>query len=277
MLAGFGDHPYARESEGSLMSIKSITADDLKALHKQIFTRKSLKVAVVGDIDAESLKSLLDATFGELPDTPPPVPPPAVIFAKGPSLKIIDRDIPQSIIMFGHEGILRDDKDFIPAYVMSFILGGGGFGSWLTDEVREKRGLTYGIGAGLYPLEHAGLFLGSVGTRNEKAKETIDVTKDVMRRYVKDGPTAEELADAKTYLTGSYALRFDSNTKIANQLLGIQQDMLGIDYINQRNAKVEAVTLDQVKEQARRLIRPDELTITIVGKPVGITAPGGSG
>ncbi len=141
----------------------------------------------MGDIDAESLKKLLDETFGELPATEPVAHPARTSFAKGPVLKVVDRDIPQSIIMFGHDGILRSDKDFIPAYVMSFILGGGGFGSRLTEEVREKRGLTYGIGVGLYPLDHAGLFLGSVGTRNDKAKEVIDVVKDTMKRFVEEG------------------------------------------------------------------------------------------
>jgi zinc protease len=277
MATGLGSHPYARETEGSPQSIAAIAADDLKALHARLFTRSSLKVAVVGDIDAETLARLLDETFGGLPDTPPPEAPQKVAFSNGPSLKVIERDIPQSIIMFGHDGILRTDEDFIPAFVMSFILGGGGFGSRLTEEVREKRGLTYGIGAGLYPLDQAGLFLGSVGTRNEKAKEAIDIVKDVIKRFSEEGPSGQELADAKTYLIGSYALRFDSNTKIAGQLLGLQQDNLGIDYINTRNSKIEAVTLEQVKEQARRLLHADKLTITIVGKPVGVAASGTSG
>lgn len=277
MMAGFAGHPYAHDSEGTPQSIAAITADDLKELHRKLFTRRSLKISVVGDIDALALSQLLDVAFGDLPDAEPVPPPTATVFAKGPSLKIIDRDIPQSVIMFGHDGILRSDKDFIPAYVMSFILGGGGFGSRLTEEVREKRGLTYGIGAGLYPLDHAGLFIGSVGTRNEKAKETLEVAIGVMRRFAAEGPTAEELQDAKTYLTGSYALRFDSNTKIASQLLGLQQENLGMDYVNQRNKLIEAVTLEQVKEQAKRLIRPGELTITIVGRPVGIVTVGTSG
>jgi zinc protease len=277
MQTGFGGHPYGRDSEGNATTLAAITTADLKDLHRRLFTRRSLKVAVVGDIDAESLSRLLDETLGDLPDTEPLAPPPVVSFAKGPVLKVVDRDIPQSIIMFGHDGILRSDKDFIPAYVMSFILGGGGFGSRLTEEVREKRGLTYGIGTGLYPLDHAGLYLGSVSTRNDKAAEVIEVVKDVMRRFAEEGPTEKELRDAKTYLTGSYALRFDSNAKIASQLLGLQQENLGMDYIDRRNGLVEAVTLEQVREQARRLIRPDELTITIVGKPVGIPHSGSSG
>jgi zinc protease len=184
---------------------------------------------------------------------------------------VIERDIPQSIIVFGHGGILRGDPDFFPAYIMTSILGGGGFGSRLTDEIREKRGLTYGVGAGLVPLDRAGLFMGSLGTRNEKAGEALALVRDVLKRMADEGPTAQELAEAKTFLTGSYALRFDSNAKIAGQLLGIQQENLGIDYINRRNAMVEAVTLEQVKAQAKRLIDADRLIVTVVGRPQGLS------
>ena len=197
--------------------------------------------------------------------------------ADRPGIQIIDRNIPQSIITFGHEGILRDDPDFIPAYVASFILGGGGFGSRLTDEVRERRGLTYDVSLGLLPLDRAGLMLGSLSTRNDRAGQALKVVKEVMQRFAEEGPTAEELADAKTYLTGSYALRFDSNTKIAGQLLAIQEDKLGIDYVNRRNALIEALTLEQVKAQAKRITKPDKLIITIVGRPVGIKPTGDQG
>jgi zinc protease len=277
MAAALGSHPYAEESDGTPESLKVITADDLRALHRALFTRRDLKVAVVGDIDPATLARLLDDTFGALPDTDPPPAPPATRPVDKPGIHIIDRNIPQSIITFGHEGILRNDPDFIAAYVASFILGGGGFGSRLTDEVREKRGLTYGVSSGLFPLDHAGLVLGSLSTRNDRARQALDLVEEVMRRFAQEGPTAEELADAKTYLTGSYALRFDSNTKIARELLGIQEDGLGIDYVNRRNALVEAMSLDEVKAQARRITRPDKLIITIVGRPVGIKATGDQG
>ena len=218
------------------------------------------------------MKKLLDETFGGLPDHAPPTQPAEALAAPGPSIEIIDRDMPQSIMVFGGPGIRRDDPDFIPAYIMSEILGGGGFGSRLTEEVRERRGLTYGIGLGLYPLDNAGLVLGSLGTRNNKAGEALDVIKSVMKRYAEEGPTQRELDEAKTYLTGSYALRFNSNTKIARQLLAIQQDNLGIDYINRRNSMIDAVTLDQVKAQAKRLIDPEKLIVTVVGRPKGLGA-----
>ena len=271
MAKAFGDHPYARESEGTVKSIATITADDLRSMHKELFTRKGLKVAVVGDIDPATLVRLLDETFGDLPDTEPPKQAPMIHVAGKAETQVIARDIPQSIITFGTDGMLRNDPDFIPAYVASFILGGGGFGSRLTEEVREKRGLTYGVSIGLYPFDHAGLVFGQLGTRNEKAGEALSVVKDVMKRFGEEGPTGAELSDTKTYLTGSYALRFDSNSKIASQLLAIQQDDLGIDYVNRRNALIEAVTLDQAKVQARRISQPDKLIVTVVGKPEGIT------
>ncbi len=271
MTAALGGHPYARDMNGSEKTLAAVTAADLAAAHQRIFARRTLQIAVVGNIDAATLSRLLDETFGGLPEGAEPELPAMVKPAAGPSLKVIDRDIPQSIIIFGHGGILRSDPDFFPAYIMSEILGGGGFGSRLTGEIREKRGLTYGVGAGLVPLDRAGLFMGSLGTRNEKAGEALALVKDVMKRMAGEGPTAQELAEAKTFLTGSYALRFDSNAKIAGQLLGIQQQNLGIDYIARRNAMVEAVTLEQVKAQAKRLLDADRLIVTVVGRPQGLS------
>jgi zinc protease len=271
MAKAFGDHPYARQSEGTVKSLATITGDDLHAMHKMLFSRKGMKVAVVGDIDANTLARILDETFGDLPNTEPPAAAPMIHVPRKPQVQLIDRDIPQSIITFGHDGMLRSDPDFIPAYVASFVLGGGGFGSRLTEEVREKRGLTYGVSIGLYPFDHAGLVFGQLGTRNDQAGQALDIVKETMRKFAADGPTADELAETKTYLTGSYALRFDSNSKIANQLLAIQQDDLGIDYVNKRNSMIDAVTLDLAKVQAGRISQPDKLIVTVVGKPVGIT------
>jgi zinc protease len=277
MKLAFGDQLYARQSNGTPASIAAITPDDLRAMHKLLFSRKGLKIAVVGDIDAATLGPALDEIFGGLPDTDPPKPVSSVTVAKGPIVKVVDRDIPQSIIIFGTEGILRNDPDFIPAYVMSQVLGGSGFASRLMTEVREKRGLTYGVGFGLSPMDHAGLYVGSLGTRNEKAGEALAVVKETLKKLADEGPTQAELDDVKTFLTGSYALRFDTNDKIAGQLLGILQEDLGIDYINKRNAMVEAITLDQVKAQAKRLLHSEDLIVTVVGKPEGLKSTGTGG
>ncbi|MCA3559694.1 MAG: insulinase family protein [Aestuariivirga sp.] len=263
--------PYSRPDEGTEATVSSITADDLKAAHRRIFNRDTLQVAVVGDITAKELGPLLDKVFGGLPETAPGQPElPEAKPAMGPKLRVIDRDMPQSVIVFGTEGIERDDKDFIPAFVMSEILGSGGLTSRLSEEIREKRGLTYGVSYGLSPMGRAGLYTGSLQTKNESAGEALDAAREVIRKYAEEGPGQKDLDDAKTFLTGSYALRFSSNSAIANQLLGIQQQNLGIDYVQKRNALVEAVTLDQVKAQARRLLHPDRLIVTVVGKPQGV-------
>ena len=263
--------PYAIPGDGTEASMGAMTADDLRAAHRRIFSRDTLQVAVVGDISAAELAPLLDEVFGGLPASAPPEEelPPATV-AAGPQQQIIARDMPQSIIVFGHEGILRSDPDFIPAFVMSEILGGGGLNSRLTDEIREKRGLTYGVSFGLSPMTRAGLYAGMLQTRNESAGEALAVTRGVLAKMAAEGPTEAELEEAKTYLTGSYGLRFSSNSAIARQLLGLQQQSLGIDYVEKRNALVEAVTLDQVKAQASRLLHPDRLIVTVVGRPEGL-------
>jgi len=263
--------PYSRRSSGTEDTLKAMTADDLRAAHRRIFNRDSLQVAVVGDITAAELGALLDKVFGGLPEKAPPTPalPPARP-ELGPKLKIIDRDMPQSVIVFGHEGILRNDPDFIAAFVMAEILGGGGLTSRLATEIREKRGLTYGVSFGLSPGERVGYYAGVLQTANKSAGEALDLARQVIARYADEGPTQAELDEAKTYLTGSYGLRFSSNAAIANQLLGLQQQNLGIDYVEKRNGLVEAVTLDQVKAQAKRLLHPDRLIVTVVGRPEGI-------
>lgn len=262
--------PYARPGEGTEASMGAMTPDDLRAAHRRIFTRDTLQVAVVGDISAAELAPLLDEVFGGLPASAPQQELPPAKLAPGPQLQVIARDMPQSVIAFGHAGILRSDPAFMPAYVMSEILGGGGLSSRLTDEIREKRGLTYGVGFGLSPRTRAGLYAGMLQTRNESAGEALAVIREVLAKMASEGPTAAELEDAKTYLTGSYALRFSSNAAIARQLLGLQQQNLGIDYVDKRNAMIEAVTLDEVKAQAKRLLQPDRLIVTVVGRPEGL-------
>lgn len=270
MNAVLPNDPYSRPSEGTEASMGALTADDLRAAHRRIFNRDTLQVSVVGDISAAELGPLLDEIFGGLPKSGTSNELPPMKVAQGPKLEVIPRDMPQSVIVFGHEGIKRDDPDFIPAYVMSEILGGGGLTSWLSEEIREKRGLTYGVSFGLSPMLRGGLMAGVLQTRNESAGEALAVARQVIARMAETGPTQAELDEAKTFLTGSYALRFSSNSAIARQLLGLQQQNLPIDYVLKRNAMVEAITLDQVKAQAKRLLHPDRLVVTVVGRPEGL-------
>ena len=264
----FEGHPYALPRQGTSESVAAITVDHLRDYVAQTFARDQMKIGVVGDIDAETLGPILDDLFSNLPAKSQAKLGTKTVVSDG-SLQIIERDIPQSVVMFGGKGLLRKDPDFIPAYVLNYILGGGGFASRLTEEVREKRGLTYGVYTYLVALHDAGAFAGGVSSENDKIKEAMDVIVAEFKRLREEGISVEELENAKTYLTGSYPLRFDSNTKIANQLVGIQIEELGIDYINDRNGLIQAVTPEDIERVAARLFDPDDMVVTIVGKPVG--------
>lgn len=265
--AAFGDHPYARDEDGTPESIAAITRDDLAAFTENALARDNLKIAVVGPVSPSELRILLDKTFGALAAEAKVPEVPKVKVAGDGEVQVVIRDFPQSVMIFGLQGVEREDPDFIPAYVMNYILGGGGFSSRLTEEVREKRGLAYSIGSYLYPMDHAAMLLGQVGTKNERVGQTLSLVRKELARMAEEGVTEEELKDAKTYLTGSYPLRFMSNSSIANQLLGIQIAGYGIDYVDRRNGLIEEVTREDVARVAKRLLKPDELLVTIVGKP----------
>ena len=273
--AAFPGHPYGRPAEGTLESVGSIGSDDLKGYHKRIFAKSTLKVVAVGDIDAKALAALLDKVFGALPAKATLTAIPPVKPAAG-RLDVIEMPVPQSVAQFGSGAMLRKDPDFIPAFIVNQILGGGGFASRLMEEVREKRGLAYSVYSYVAPYKYSGTFGGGVATKNEEMGQSLDVIKAELTRMAKDGPTETELANAKSYLTGSYALRFDTNAKIANQLLGIMTESLGIDYIDKRNAQIDAVTIVDAKRVAARLLKVEDLIITIVGKPTGLVPAKGA-
>jgi len=173
--------------------------------------------------------------------------------------------VPQPNAAFGLPGILRSDPDFLPAYVANYILGGGGFSSRLTNEVREKRGLTYDISTDLSDLRRAGAIEGTVATRADAMKRTIATVRETMAKFAADGPTVQELADAKTYLTGSYPRAFASNQGTASQLAAFQRAGLDVGYVARRNDLINAVTLDDVRRAAKRLFDPRRLTVTVAG------------
>lgn len=265
--AAFPDHPYGRPASGTVESIAKITRDDLHEYRKRVFAKDTLKVVAVGDVDAATLGKILDQVFGDLPEKADLVPVPFVQPKKGRNLHVVEMPVPQSVATFGLAGIPRKDPDFMPAFVMNHILGGGGFSSRLMEEVREKRGLAYSVYSYLQPYQHASIFTGGVATKNDEIGQSLEVIQSELHRMATEGPTPQELENARSYLVGSYPLRFDTNSKIANQLLGIMQDGLGIDYVEKRNELVEAVTLDDVKRAAARILSTDNLITTVVGQP----------
>lgn len=270
----FAGHAYGRPSEGTSESLLKISGPDLEAYRKRVFARNTLKVVAVGDINAATLGALLDKVFGTLLAKAQLEIIPATAPAAKDKLEVIEMDVPQSVAQFGMLGIPRKDPDFMAAYVLNQILGGGGFASRLTEEVREKRGLAYSVYSYIQPYEHTSIFGGGVATKNEEIAQSLDVIRAELTRMADDGPTPTELDNAKKYLTGSFALRFDSNSKIADQLLRMLREEMGIDYVDKRNALVEAVTLDDLKRVAKRLLKTDDLIVTVVGKPKGLTPRG---
>ena len=268
--AAFAGHPYSRPADGTPESIGTINRDDLETFRRRNFARDTLRVVAVGDIDAAQLGAILDKVFGELAPKAELVAVPMVAPQSNERLKVIEMDVPQSVVQFGMTGLARKDPDFLPGFILNQILGGGGFASRLTEEVREKRGLAYSVYSYLQPLKQSAVFGGGVATKNEAVAQSLDVIRAEFKRMADDGPTPAEFANAKSYLTGSFALRFDSNSKIASQLLWMLQEDMGIDYVEKRNGLVDAVTLDDVKRVAKRLLKVDDLIVTIVGKPKGL-------
>ena len=276
----FEGHPYARQVDGTETSVSAIETADLKRFVAERFARTNLKIGVVGDITAEELAALLDEIFGDLPAEQVDGSVAEIAPQAGGDLVVIEQDVPQSSVVLGHGGVKRDDPDYYTAYVVNYVLGGGGFASRLYEEVRENRGLAYSVYSYLSALDHGALVLGGVGTANGRVGESIAVIREQWRRMAEEGPSAEELEAAKTYLTGSYPLRQTSSGRIAGMLVGIQLEELGIDYMDRRNGLIEAVTLEDAKRVAARLYRPDSLTFVVVGRPEGVEptreAPGGS-
>jgi len=267
----FPGHPYGRPGNGTVESVAKITAADMRAFLKRVLTRDTLKIGVVGDVDAASIARLIDRAFGTLPAKSNLTPiPEATIQGVGRRI-LVDLDVPQTVVTFGGPGVKRSDPDFMPAYLMDHVLGGGSFSSRLYREVREKRGLAYGVSDSLLWLYHAAVHVGGTATRNDATKDTIDVIDAEVAHMAKEGPTADELDKAKTYLKGSFALGLDTSTKISNQLVSMQLDNLGIDYIDKRSALIDAVTLEDTKRMAKRLLDGGML-VTVVGRPQGVTA-----
>lgn len=267
----FPDHPYGRPSSGTPETIARITIDDLKSYTKRVLARSGLKIAIVGDIAAADVGPLLDRTFGSLPAEPELTPVPDVAVQGLGRRIVVPMEVPQAVVTFGTRGIPRSDPDFMAAYVVNYILGGGAFSSRLYQEVREKRGLAYGVYDSLSWLDHAAILIGGTATRNAVTGEAIDIIQREIKRLANDGPTAQEVADAKSYLEGSYALGFDTSAKVAGQLVQIQLDNLGIDYIDRRSGLIEAVTLADTQRVAKRLLDAG-LLVTVVGQPQGVTS-----
>ena len=269
----FGDHPYGRQGNGTLDSVPKIDVPDMKDYVRRVIAKDTLRIAVVGDVDPETLGKLLDKTFGGLPAKAELTPVPDVVATRPPQRAFVPLDVPQTVVTFGGPGIARHDPDFMAAYVVNHILGGGGLSSRLYKEVREKRGLAYSIYEALVWMDHSALFIGNTGTRADRAGETVDAIEAEVRRIADEGPTQKELDEAKSYLKGSQMLALDTSSKLAQAMLQYQLDKMPIDYIEKRNAIVDAVTLDDAKRVAKRLWGNGLLTAIVGRAPQAAAQP----
>src|SRR5262249_36764187 len=258
---------------GTLESIPTITTADMRDYIHRVIAKDTLKIAVVGDVDPATLGKLLDQTFGGLQPKATLRPVPDIVAAKPPQRAFVPLDVPQTVITFGGPGFMRHDPNFMAAYIVNHIMGGGGLSSRLYREVREKRGLAYSIYEALLWMDHSALFIGNTGTRADRAGETIDGVEQEIRRIAEEGPTQKELDDAKSYLKGSQMLALDTSSKLAQALLQYQLDKLPIDYIEKRNALVDAVTLEDAKRASKRLWGQGLLTVVVGRTPQASAQP----
>jgi zinc protease len=269
----YGSHPYSQSANGTLQSVPTIQIPDLQDYVHRVLAKDTLKIAVVGDVDAATLGKLLDQTFGGLPAKADLVPVADIEASRPPQRFFIPLEVPQTVVTFGGPGIRRDDPKFMAAYVVNHILGGGGLSSRLYREVREKRGLAYSISEYLLWMDHSALFVGNTGTRADRAGETVDAVNKEIRRMAEDGPTQQELDEAKSYLKGSQMLALDTSSKLASALLQYQLDKLGIDYIERRNSIVDAVTLEDARQAAKRLWGQGLNTVIVGRAPQAAAQP----
>jgi zinc protease len=269
----FGEHPYGRQANGTLESVPKIDVADMKDYVRRVIAKDSLRIAVVGDVDPDTLGKLLDKTFGGLPAKANLTPVAEVEATKPPQRAFVPLDVPQTVVTFGGPGIRRHDPNFMAAYVVNHILGGGSFSSRLYKEVREKRGLAYSVYESLLWMDRSAIFIGNTGTRADRAGETVDAIEKEIRRIAEEGPTQKELDEAKSYLKGSQMLALDTSSKLAQALLQYQLDKLPIDYIEKRNTIVDAVTLEDAKKAAQRLWGQGLLTVIVGRAPQAAAQP----
>jgi len=267
----FPGHPYGRDSNGTLETMPRITADDMRGYVRRVFARKELTISIVGDVDAETAGKLIDRAFGRLPANNDLKPVPSTRPSNLGRRIVIDVNVPQAVVTFGGEGIARNDPDFMAAYIVNHILGGGGFSSRLYREVREKRGLAYGVSDQLVWFRRAAVVIGGTATRGDRTADALKVIESEIKRMAESGPTPAELDEAKAFIKGSYALSLDSSSKIAAQLTQIQIDDLGVDYVQRRSALIDAVSIEDAKRVAKRLYGGG-LLVTVAGRPAGLSS-----
>jgi zinc protease len=263
--AVFDNHPYASLPEGDTDSVKALSVDDLTSFYQTYYVAQNAVIAIVGDLDKSQAEQMANAIVAGLPTGQRAPELPVVDSLEAEKNIRIDHPSTQTHILVGTPGMARGDEDYFDLYVGNHILGGNGLVSRLSQEVRENRGLSYSTYSYFLPMRKQGPFILGLQTKNETAQEALKVLKDELRKFVNQGPTAEELEASKKNITGGFPLRISSNSKIAGYIAMIGFYGLPLDYLDQFNAKIEAVTLDSIKTAFQRRVNPDKMATVLVG------------
>ncbi|MFY9288882.1 MAG: pitrilysin family protein [Alphaproteobacteria bacterium] len=266
----FAHHPYGARRLGSTATLASLTREDIKNFATDHLARDNLTVAVAGDITPEELASFLDAIFGVVPAQAKLAVIPELTLSAEPATILVPREGTQTQLLFAMPGPKRNDPDWYAAEITNYILGGGGFASRLMHEVRDKAGLTYGIGTDLSPMDFGAVIIGEASTDNDKTAEAWKITLATMRSFYKDGATEKDINAAKDYLTGATPLAMTSTDKIAAVLVEMQLENLGRDYLDRRPTLLRQVTAEDIRRVITKWFNPDKLNLSMVGKPEGI-------
>ncbi len=271
LATAFAGHPYGRAIRGTFETVSSTSADDLRAYVRKVFARDTLKLAIVGNLDAQEAALLVEDAFGGLPASAAPDPVPAVVPGGAGRTILADLDAPQSVAVIGGAALARRDPDYLAALALTEVLGGDMPSSRLFNEVRERRGLAYSIRSMLVPMTYSAMFTICTATRADRMDQTLEVVRAELRRLAADGPTEDELTEAKAVLKGSFALAFDSSSELAEELVAMQFDDLGIDYVDQYGRLIDGIRLEDVRRVAKRLFQ-DRPLLAIAG-PSGGSGP----
>jgi zinc protease len=261
----YGNHPYAGDPSGDEASLKSITREDLVEFHRRHYVGANAWVVIVGDANKSQAQKIAERVAGKLPAGAAPAPLPEVGMPEAARQKQINFPATQTHVNMGQPGVRRGDPDYFPLYVGNYTLGGGGLVSRLSEEVREKRGLSYSVYSYFLPLRMPGpLFIG-LQTKNTQRDQALKLVREVIADFAAKGPTDAELVAAKKHLTGSFPLRLDSDGKIAENLAVIAFYGLPLTYLDDFIPNIEAVTAEQIRDAYRRRVHPDRMVTVTVG------------
>lgn len=265
MRAVFGEHPYAVNSEGTRASVEQISRDDVLAHFRDYYVAENAIIAIVGAVDRRQAESLAERAAQGLEAGSRAPALPAVADLQEAQTLSLPFPSSQSHILMGQPGMHRGDSDYFVLYVGNHILGGSGLVSQLSEEVREKRGLSYSVYSYFSPMRRNGPFLIGAQTQNAKAEEALQVMRDTLQRFIDQGPTGQELEAAKQNITGGFPLRIASNSKILEYIAMIGFYDLPLDYLDHFVERVESVTVDQIRDAFQRRVKPDRMVTVVVG------------